>query len=98
MAPTFKEPNIWSDELAKDLANYYLRKRSFVATSFTTNISFNPLLTVNNICEVEDKFLDLNREKLLITSISFSSESGLMSVQFCNTASLPSDTAVIDID
>lgn len=97
MAPTYKEPNIWSDELAKDLANYYLRKKSFVATSFTSNVSFNPVLTVNNICEVEDEFLSLEREKLLITSISFNSDSGLMSVQFCNTDTLPTDIAIVNI-
>lgn len=97
MAPTYKEPNIWSDELARDLANYYLRKKSFVAVSFTSNISFNPVLTVNNICEIEDDFLNLEREKLLITSISFNSDSGLMSVQFCNTTTLPTDVAIVDI-
>lgn len=97
MAPTYKEPNIWSDDLAHDLANYYLRKNSFVATSFTSNVSFNPVLTVNNICEVEDDFLELRREKLLITSISFSSDSGLMSVQFSNVDSLPTDRAEVDL-
>lgn len=97
MAPTYKEPNVWSDELAKDLANYYLRKHSFVAVNFTVNTSFNPLLVVNNICEVEDEFLNMTREKLLITSVSFSGENGQMSIQMCNTSSLPTDTAYVQI-
>ena len=96
MAPTYTEANIWSDVLAHDLAAYYLRKASFVSVAFSCNVSFNPILTVNNICEVEDDFLDLRREKLLITSISFTSDSGLMSVQFCNTTDLPTDTAYVE--
>ena len=40
--------------------------------------------------------MELEREKLLITSISFTSESGLMSVSFCNTTDLPTDTAYVD--
>lgn len=96
MAPTYTEANIWSDDLAHDLATYYLRQASFVSVSFSSSVSFNPILTVNNICEVEDDFLQLEREKLLITSISFTSESGLMNVQFCNTSDLPTDTAFIE--
>ena len=96
MAPTYTEANIWSDDLAHDLAAYYLRKASFVSVSFSCNVSFNPVLAVNNICEVEDDFLELEREKLLINSISFTSDSGLMSVTFCNTADLPTDTAYIE--
>ena len=90
MAPTYNEENVWSDDLAYDLARYYLRKASIIAVDFSSAVSFNPILTVNNICEIEDDFLDLKREKLLINSISFSSESGQMSIQFCNTSDLPS--------
>lgn len=84
--------NIWSDDLAHDLAMYYLRKSSFVSVQFQSNVSFNPILTVNNICEVEDQFLGLKRNKLLITSISYTSENGQMSVSFCNTEDLPANT------
>ena len=84
--------NVWSDDLAHDLAVYYLRKSSFVAVQFQCNVSFNPVLTVNNICEVEDQFLGLKRNKLLITSISYTSENGQMSISFCNTEDLPSNT------
>ena len=89
VAPTYSEANIWNDELAEDLANYYLRKASFVAVDFSSNVSFNPVLTVNNICEVENEELNFKREKLLITGISYTSDTGLMSVTFCNTMDLP---------
>lgn len=88
-APTYKETSVWSDELAQDLANYYLRQSSFISVDFSTETSFNPFLTVNNIVEVENKQLDLKREKLLITSISFSSQTGNMELRLCNINDLP---------
>lgn len=88
-APKYTEANVWSDDLAYDLARYYLRQASFVAVDFNTSVGFNPILTVNNICEVENEFLGLAREKLLITSISFSSSDGLMSLKMCNSKDLP---------
>ena len=89
MAPKYSESNIWSNDLAYDIARYYLRKASFVAVDFSCNVSFNPILTVNNICETENDFLNYHREKLLITSISFGSSDGLMSLRLCNTKDLP---------
>ena len=84
-----RSSSVWSDELAYDLANYHLRLASFAGVNFECSVSFNPILTVNNLCEVEGEFLKLKRETLLITSISYSSESGEMSVKFCNTDDLP---------
>ena len=89
MAPTYNESNIWDDDLAGDLARYYLRKASFVSVSFSSNVSFNPVLEVNNLVEVDNDFLNYHRTKLLITSISFTSDTGLMSVSFCNVTDLP---------
>jgi len=89
VAPKYSEANVWNDELAYDLANYYLRQSSFVSVDFTCSVSFNPILIVNNIVEVENEFLGLQREKLLLTSISYSSEDGLMSIKLCNTKDLP---------
>lgn len=85
----YTSANVWSDSLANDLARYYLRKASFVSVEFSCNVSYNPLLTVNNICEVENIELGMKRDKLLLTSISFNSSDGLMSVKFCNTTDLP---------
>lgn len=89
IAPKYSEPNIWNDELANDLAKYYLRQASFIGVDFSTTVGFNPLLTVNNICEVENDTMNLSREKLLLTSISFSSSDGLMSLNLCSTKDLP---------
>lgn len=92
MESPHSESNVWSEDLAYDLARYYLRKSTFVSVQFSSQVAFNPLLAVNNICEVEDSFLELKRDKLLITSISFTSDSNVMSVQFCNTSDLPTNT------
>lgn len=92
MSSPYSDSNVWSDDLAQDLANYYLRKASILAINFSAPVSFNPILTVNNLCEIENKELSLKREKLLITSISFSSNSGEMNINFCNTSDLPNLT------
>lgn len=89
IAPKYSEANVWSNDLATDLANYYLRQSSFVSVDFSCEVGFNPILTVNNIIEVENEFLGLQREKLLLTSISYSSEDGLMTLKLCNTKDLP---------
>ena len=88
-APKFTEANIWNDDLAYDLARYYLRLRSFVSIDFSCTVPFNPILTVNNIVEVENDFIGLRREKLLLTSLSYSSPDGMMSLKLCNTSELP---------
>ena len=75
--------------MAYDLARYYLRLRSFVSIDFGCTVSFNPILAVNNIVEVENDFIGLRREKLLLISISYSSPDGLMSLKLCNTSELP---------
>ena len=85
----YSESNIWSDELAENLAKYYLRKSSIVSVQFNCPVSFNPILNVNNICEVENDFLGLKREKLLISSISFSSSDHVMNLSCVNTRDLP---------
>lgn len=91
MDSPYTSSQVWSEDLARDLANYYLRQSSFIGVSFSMYVSFNPILTVNNLCEVEDSFLELDREKLLITSISYSAESGQIQLSCCNTADLPTN-------
>lgn len=89
MGQKYSENNVWNDMMAEELAQYYLRKSSFLSVQFSMPVSFNPILNVNNICEVEDKFLNLKRDKLLITSISFSSGNSEMTITCSNTKDLP---------
>lgn len=89
MAPPYTEENVWSNDLAKSLAQYYLRQKSYMQVQFSAPVSFNPILTVNNLCEVEDDFLNFKREKLLITAISYTSDTGEMTLTLVNTTDLP---------
>ena len=89
VAPKYTEANVWNDELAYDMAIYYLRQYSFASVNFSCVVGFNPILAVNNICEVENSHLELYREKLLITSISYTSSDGAMTLSLCNTSDLP---------
>ena len=89
IAPKYTEPNIWSDEIAESLAKYYLRKASFIAVDFTTQVSFNPILAVNNICEISNHTNNMVHDKLLLTSISYKSGEGTMSLSLCSTEDLP---------
>lgn len=93
MDSPYTSSQVWNEDLARNLANYYLRQASFVGVSFSMTVSFNPILTVNNLCEVEDSFLQLRREKLLITSISYTAENGQISLSCCNTSDLPVSTS-----
>lgn len=65
------DSNIYSDSLAQQRANYELRKLGILKTTFNINVSFNPLLFVNNLITITDKFYNLERTRFLIQSISY---------------------------
>lgn len=88
-APTYSEANVWSEETARDLADYYLRKSSILPVEFSCTVNFNPLLTVNNICQFNNQFLQFRNQKFLLTSISYNSPDASMSVKMCNIEELP---------
>jgi hypothetical protein len=84
------DSNITSDILAQERADYELRKQAIIKTTISNEVTFNPLLTVNNLISVSDDFFDLTREKFLLQSISFSlGYNGLMSLSSTNTNNLP---------
>ena len=65
------DSNIYSDSLAQQRADYELRKFGILKTIFNINVSFNPLLFVNNLITITDSYYGLNRERFLIQSISY---------------------------
>ena len=65
------DSNIYSDDLAQQRANYELRKFGILKTTMNVQVSFNPLLFVNNLVTITDKYYNLTREKFLIQSISY---------------------------
>lgn len=65
------DSNIYSDDLAQQRANYELRKFGILKTTFNITVSFNPLLFVNNLITITDKYYNLERARFLIQSISY---------------------------
>lgn len=82
------DANVWSNVLAKDLAIYNLRKKSLNSLSLSANVKFNPLITVDYLCEIEHKFFNFEREKCVINSISYSDNSGQMDLSITNIQNL----------
>ena len=88
------DSNITSDTLAEERADYELRQQLIAKTTISNTVLFNPLLTVNNIVTITDSFYGLERERVLLQSISFSIDySGTMSISSTNIKNLPYTTA-----
>lgn len=65
------DANIYSDNLAQQRADYELRKFGILKTTISINVSFNPLLFVNNLITLTDEYYGIQRERFLIQSISY---------------------------
>lgn len=83
-------PNIWSDEMAQELADFNLRKKSILNMKQSCTVPYNPLIIVNNIVEVENKELNMKRSRYIVNSVSYTSGSATMSIEVSNLTNLPS--------
>ena len=84
------DSNITSQDLADDRAKYELRKQLILKSSVSVSISFNPLLSVNNLIEITDEFFGLDHERFLLQGVSCSLDySGSMSITVSNVRNLP---------
>lgn len=81
--------NVWSDEMAEELAQYHLRKKSILNMKQQCSVPYNPFLMVNNLIEIENKDLDMKRSKYIINSISYTSGSPTMQIEISNITNLP---------
>ena len=88
-APPIDTANVWSDEMADELANFYLRKHTILNMQQQCTVPYNPLLAVNNLIEVENSDLNMKRSKYIVNSISYTSGSATMSIEISNISSLP---------
>lgn len=82
------DANVWSNVLARDLAIYNLRKKSLITLNLSTTVKYNPLLSVDFLCEIEHEFFNFEREKCVINSISYSDNSGQMSLNITSIQNL----------
>lgn len=88
MAP-IDTANVWSDEMAEELAQFNLRKKSILNVKQQCTVPYNPLLMVNNIIEVDNKELNMKRERYIINGISYTSGSATMTIDIANITNLP---------
>ena len=65
------DSNITSDSLAKERADYELRKNLILKTNVPLSIRINPLLSVNTIIGITNLQHNINRERFVIQSLSF---------------------------
>lgn len=74
--------NIWDNTMAKELARYYLRKKSLVPLSFNATAKFNPLLFVDFLCTIdfEKEDMKFKGDKCVINSISVNSSDNVMNL------------------
>lgn len=90
VANPINDSNITNDMLAQERADYELRQVLIAKSSQSSNVFFNPLLTVNNLVTYTDNFFELKRERLLLQSVSLSIDySGTMSITASNIKNLP---------
>lgn len=82
------DPNIWSNETAKDLGRYNLRKKSLIPLNLSVSTKMNPLLSVDFLCEIENDYFDFKREKCVINSLSYNDNTGIMSLEMTNIQDL----------
>ena len=82
------DASIWSKTNALDLGRYNLRKKSLLPLSISAEVKWNPLLTVDFLCEIDDDFYGFKREKCVINSLSYSDNQGVMSLNLTNIQDL----------
>lgn len=88
-APVINDPNISSDRLAKERAEFELRTATVQKTGFSISIFFNPLLTAGNTVSVSDEFFGLKETRFTIQSVSFGLDfGGDMSITIANINNL----------
>lgn len=69
---TITNANVWTDDMAKELAEYHLREATLYQLKQSITVPFNPLLMVNNLIELTNENLNMERDRWLITGISYS--------------------------
>lgn len=90
MGSVINDSNITSNTLAKERAEYELRKVLMMKSSVSFNVAFNPLVTVNNLVSVTNSFFGMASKRFLIQSMSCSLDySGTMSLSLTSLDNIP---------
>lgn len=87
---TIDNANVWTDDMAKELAEYNLRQATLFQLKQSISVPFNPLLMVNNIIELTNENLHMSKQKWLITGISYTMGDRSMNLDLTAINYLPS--------
>jgi hypothetical protein len=74
--------------MAKELAEYNLRKHMILTFSYSLNVPYNPLLINNTVVELYNKELGMEKAKFVISGISYTSGSAQMTIEVTNISDL----------
>lgn len=83
-----ESPNVWSDEMAKELAEYNLRKHMILTFNYSLSVPYNPLLLNNAAVELYNEELNMEKAKFIISGISYTSGSAQMKIEITNISDL----------
>ncbi len=90
MAPMINSSYIYTENQAKEYAEFVLRNKSIVQTMLSFNSTILPHLSVNNVVGITDKYFDYERQRFIIKSIDIPLDTkSLMSISASNIAELP---------
>lgn len=90
MGSVINDSNITSNVLAKERAEYELRKALMMKSSVSFNMAFNPLVAVNNLVSVTNPFFGMASKRFLIQGVSCSLDySGTMSLSLTSLDNMP---------
>jgi hypothetical protein len=90
VAPMINSSYIYSEQQAKEYAEFVLRNRSIVQTMISFNSTLLPHLNVNNVVGITDKYFDYVRQRFIIKTIDIPLDTkSLMSISASNIAELP---------
>jgi hypothetical protein len=80
---------IYSNSLAKQRADYELRKASIKNIAVTVKVVFNPIITCGNLIEIDENDSGGRRIRYFVQSVSFNSGDGTMDITCSNIDELP---------
>lgn len=80
----------YSEDRAKDFANYMLRKKSMIPLTLSFQSSFIPHLDVNKVITITDEYYNYNQQRFIIQSLTIPlTTKSLIDVECTNAAVIP---------
>ena len=88
LGDTITDASVWSDSMAFDVGRYYLRKNSINVLKTSLQAKLNPLIEINKLIDVIHEVFEFDRQKFIVSGISWTSNSYQMSISTTNIQNL----------